>query len=85
MAQVGKRGREGSDTRGRALTARDIIHSTALGSVCITNRLVRQEMSRTPSYTMQYLCLTGQLARTSCAGAAPAMYRKTIPVYSRRF
>ena len=46
--------------------------STTLGSVCIANPLVRQEMSRTPSYTMQYSYLTGQLARTVIVLAKPA-------------
>ena len=68
--QVGK--------RGRGLSARDSIHSTTLGSVRVANRLVRQEMSRTPSCTMQYFYLTGQLARTNCADEARAMYRKTL-------
>ena len=74
--QVGKRGTERSDTRGRDLSARDSIHSTTLGSVRIANRLVRQEMSRTPSCTMQNYYVTGQLARTFCAGEARATYRK---------
>ena len=59
--QVGKSGRELLDTRERDLRARDSIHSTTLGSVCIANRFVRHEMSRTPSCTMQYFYLTRQL------------------------
>ena len=62
--QVGK--------RGRGLSARDSIHSTTLGSVRVANRLVRQEMSRTPSCTMQYYYITGQLARTLIVRAKPA-------------
>ena len=79
--QVGKRGGERSDTRGRDLSARDSIHSTTFGSVGIANRLVRQEMSRTPSYTTQYFYLTGQLARTSIMPAKPT-YRKPLRVFS---
>ena len=83
--RVGERGKERSDTRGSDLSARDSIHSTTLGSVCIANRLVRQEMSRTPSCTMQYFHLMGQLVRTNYAGEARAMCRKTLLGYSRRF
>ena len=80
--QVGKRGRERSDTRGRDLSARDdSIHSTTLGSVCIVNSLVRQEMSRTPSCTMQYFDLTGQ--RDSLRGLKPE--RCIGNLSSRRF
>ena len=42
--------------------------------VCTANRLVRQEMSRTPSYTMQYCYLAGQLARTLIVLAKPAQF-----------
>ena len=73
--QVGKRGRERSDTRTRDLSARDSIHSSTLGSICIANRLVRQEMSRTPSCTVLYNAifnLTGQLALTLIVRAKPA-------------
>ena len=70
--QVGKRGGERSDTRGRDLSARDSIHGTTLGSIPIANRLIRQEMSRTPSCTMHYFYPTGQLARTSFVRAKPA-------------
>ena len=62
--------RERSDKR-RDLSARDSIHSTTFGSVCIANRLVRQEMSRTPSCVMQYFYLAGQFVQTSTVHAKP--------------
>ena len=89
--QVGKRGRERSNARGRDLSARDSIHSTTLGSVRIANRLVRQEMDRTPSCTMQGFYLTGPLARTSIVRAKPvnfearATYRKHLFCRSSTF
>ena len=70
--QVGKRGRERSEARGRDLSARDSIHSTTLGSIRIANRLVRQEMSRTPSCTMQYF-----YPDFNRAGEARATHRKS--------
>ena len=81
--QVGKRGRERSEARGRDLSARDSIHSTTLGSIRIANRLVRQEMSRTPSCTMHYLYLNGQLARTSIVRAKPARRIGSRAIFSR--
>ena len=69
---------------GRDLSAPDSIHNrTALGSVCIANRLVRQEMSLTPSCTMQYFYLTGQLPRTGIVRAKPS--RCTGNLHSRKF
>ena len=66
---------ENARTQEEETSARDSIHSsTTLGSVCRANRLVRQEMSRTPSYTMQYCYLAGQLARTLIVLAKPAQF-----------
>ena len=79
--QVSKRGRERSDTRGGDFSARNSIHSTTLRSVCLANRLVRQEMSRTPSCTMlPGICLPHGTACTdfNCAGETRAMYRKPL-------
>ena len=70
----------------RDLSAQDSIHSKTLGSVRIVNPFVRQEMSRTPSRTMRYLLLAGQLARNFyCAGEARATYRKPLRVLFRMF
>ena len=82
--QVGKRGRERSDPRGRDLSARDSIHSTTLRSVCTANRLVRLEMSRTPSCTAHYFYLMGQIVRTLMVRAKPARCIGNL-YYSRRF
>ena len=80
--QVGKRGRERSDTilRGRDLSARDSIHSTTLGSVCIANRLVRQEIkvSHTVLYDAIFLPHGAACADSNCAGEARATCRKPL-------
>ena len=74
--QVGKRGRERSDTRGRDLSARDSTHSTTLGSVCIATRpRTPGNVSHTVLYDAIFLLHGTACADFDRAGEACAMHK----------